>query len=57
MDKIRTNLLLEKIKNMIETEDLNKYVYNVERLIEEDYNSIDISAALLKILNEKSGDR
>lgn len=57
MDKIRTNLLLEKIKNTIDNEDLNKYVYNVERLIEEDYNSIDISAALLKMLNEKSGDR
>lgn len=57
MDKLRTNLLLEKIKNTIEHENLNKYVYSVERLIEEDYNSIDISAALLKILNEKSGDR
>lgn len=57
MDKLRTNILLEKIKNTIENENLNKYVHNVERLIEEDYNSIDISAALLKMLNEKSGDR
>ena len=57
MDKIRTNILLEKIKNTIETENLNKYVHSIERLIEEDYNSIDISAALLKMLNEKGGDR
>ena len=43
-----TNIYLEKIKGIIEEGHLTKYIHLVDRLMEEDYTSIDIAAALLK---------
>ena len=54
VDKLKTDMILEKVKATIDKEDLSKCVHNVERLIEVGYNSVDISAALLKIANDKN---
>jgi len=43
-----TSTMLEKIKQEIDTADLNKYEKIIESLLEEEYTSFDIAAALLK---------
>lgn len=50
VEEIRNNLLFERIKKMIKEGHLSKYVSQVETLISEDYASLDIAAALLKIM-------
>ena len=52
MEIMKTNLLIDQIKETIEEENLDKYIHTIEELIEEDYNSIDIAAALLKFAKE-----
>ena len=49
----RTNILIEKMKHEIENEDLSKYEKIIEVLIAQEYNSLDIASALLKLY---SGD-
>ena len=49
VEEIKTNMLLEKVKGVIEEGHLGKYVNWVEKLLGEDYNSIDVAAALFKI--------
>ena len=51
--KIKTNMFLDDIKHVINTENLNDYTTKVERLIKEDYTSIEIAAALLKMIMSK----
>ena len=53
VDKIKSNLILDKIKEKIEKNNLDKHVHMVESLVEVGYNSIDIAAALLNMLKEK----
>ena len=48
VEEMKTNIYLEKIKGIIEEGHLPKYIHLVDRLMEEDYTSIDIAAALLK---------
>ena len=48
VEELKTNIYLEKIKGIIEEGHLTKYIHLVDRLMEEDYTSIDIAAALLK---------
>lgn len=48
VEEMKTNIYLEKIKGIIEEGHLAKYIHLVDRLMEEDYTSIDIAAALLK---------
>ena len=48
VEEMKTNIYLEKIKANIEEGHLTKYIHLVDRLMEEDYTSIDIAAALLK---------
>ena len=48
VEEMKTNIYLEKIKGIIEEGHLTKYIHLVDRLLEEDYTSIDIAAALLK---------
>lgn len=43
-----TSVMLEKIKQEIDNEDLGKYEKIIENLLEDDYTSFDIAAALLK---------
>ncbi|SHH25332.1 DEAD/DEAH box helicase [Tepidibacter thalassicus] len=49
VEEIKTNLFLEKVKSVIEEGHLTKQVKFIEKLIEEDYTSLDIAAALLKM--------
>jgi ATP-dependent RNA helicase DeaD len=42
-------MFLEKVKEVMEEGDLSPYVASIERLAGEDYASIDIAAALLKM--------
>jgi ATP-dependent RNA helicase DeaD len=50
---IKSNLILNKVKSTIDTNNLEDNVHIVESLVEIGYNSIDIAAALLKLLKEK----
>ncbi|WP_427339615.1 DEAD/DEAH box helicase [Caloranaerobacter sp. DY30410] len=49
VEEIRTNLFLEKVKAVLEEGHMTRYIKYIERLLEEDYTSIDIAAALLKM--------
>ncbi|KPU27685.1 RNA helicase [Caloranaerobacter sp. TR13] len=49
VEEIRTNLFLEKVKAIMEEGHMTRYIKYIERLLEEDYTSIDIAAALLKM--------
>ncbi len=46
----KENVILERIKDMIDKNDLSKEINIIERLFEEDYTSIDIAGALLKMV-------
>ncbi len=50
VEEIRTNLLLEKVKGIIDAGHLGQYSNLVEKLIQEDYTSLEVAAALLKIV-------
>ena len=48
VEEMKTNIFLEKIKDIIDEGHLTKYIHLVDRLMEEEYTGIDIAAALLK---------
>ena len=56
VEETRINLLMEKVKQVIEDGGLAKYTQWVERLMDEDYNSLDLAAALLKMSLGKEGE-
>jgi ATP-dependent RNA helicase DeaD len=47
--EIKTNLFLDQIKEVIQKGKLDKQVARIERLLTEDYTSLEIAAALLKM--------
>lgn len=49
VEEVRTNLFMDKIKDVIDEEELGQYIAAVERLAAEDYTTIEIAAALLKL--------
>ncbi|MCY6356080.1 DEAD/DEAH box helicase [Clostridium sp. ZS2-4] len=49
VEEFKTSIFLDKVKNVIEEGHLGKYVDYVEKLLDEDYASIDVAAALLKM--------
>ena len=49
IEEIKTNLILEKVKGIIETGHLGEYSNIIEKLTQEDYSSLDVAAALLKM--------
>lgn len=49
IEEIKTNLLLEKVKGIVDAGHLGEYNNLVEKLIQEDYTSLDVAAALLKM--------
>lgn len=53
MERIKTNLLLDKVISSVEKDNLDKEIHVIENLLEEGYNSIDIAAALLKMEKEE----
>lgn len=49
----KTTRFIDDIKSVIAKGGINEYAQIVEQLIEEDYNSVDIAAALIKMALEK----
>ncbi len=56
VEKIKKEVLVEKLKDIIENENLSKEKYIVKKLFEENYSSLDIAAALLKINNKSEAE-
>lgn len=56
VEEIKTDMFLEALKSVINNEDLDKYIHIVERLMEEDYTSVETAAALLKIVMNKENN-
>ncbi len=50
VEDIRTNLLLEKVKGIVAAGHLGEYSNLVEKLTQEDYTSLEVAAALLKMV-------
>ncbi len=50
VEDIRTNLLLEKVKGTVDAGHLGEYSNLVEKLTQEDYTSLEVAAALLKMV-------
>jgi ATP-dependent RNA helicase DeaD len=50
VEDIRAELLAQKVKDAINAGRLGEYTHWVEHLLEEDYASIDVAAALVKIM-------
>ncbi|AKQ45660.1 RNA helicase [Rufibacter radiotolerans] len=48
--EVRTTLLLDQVKEVIAKGSLAKYVLKVERLVDQDLTTMDIAAALLKLV-------
>jgi ATP-dependent RNA helicase DeaD len=55
VEEIRNNAVLEKVRQIMEAETQGKYAAMVEKLTEDDHSSLDVAAALLKIVMEKDG--
>lgn len=49
VEESRINLFLDRVRENIEGGDLEKYVVLVERLLQEEFNSLDVAAALMKM--------
>ena len=55
VEEVKTTAILEKIKDIIDKGNIERYVQIVEPLLTEDYATLDIAAALLKItMDEES---
>ncbi|HAR95419.1 MAG TPA: ATP-dependent RNA helicase [Deltaproteobacteria bacterium] len=50
VEETRSVTLLEKVRESIEEGDLERYTGLVERLVREDYSTLDVAAALLKMM-------
>ncbi len=48
VNEVKKDNFIDQLKNKIETEDISKETYIIEKLVEENYTSIDIAATLLK---------
>ncbi|HHX22695.1 MAG TPA: DEAD/DEAH box helicase [Thermoanaerobacterales bacterium] len=56
VEETRMNLMLEKVKQVIDAGGLAKYTQWIERLIEEEYTTLDLAAALLKMIAGKDDE-
>ncbi len=50
MEEIKTGLVLEKVKGIIDAGHLGEYSNMVEKLTREDYTSLEVASALLKMV-------
>jgi ATP-dependent RNA helicase DeaD len=55
VDQMRHSAVLEKVRQIMETEAEGKYTAMVETLTGDDHSSLDVAAALLKMIMEKDG--
>ncbi len=53
VEEIRTDMFLDKVKSVVNNNDLRKYIHLVEKLMEEDYTSVETAAALLMMFMNK----
>lgn len=53
VEEIRTNIILETVKDAVDAGNLGEYSNLVEKLIQEEYTSLEVAAALLKIMIDK----
>ncbi|SKA88082.1 ATP-dependent RNA helicase DeaD [Caloramator quimbayensis] len=53
VEEIKNNALIERIKAVVEEGGLEKYSSIVEKLLDEEYSSLDVCAALIKMLSKK----
>jgi ATP-dependent RNA helicase DeaD len=53
VEEIRAKILSEKVKSTIQDGHLGKYLHWVEGLLEEDYTSMDVAAALVKMMSSE----
>jgi ATP-dependent RNA helicase DeaD len=47
--EVRTNLFLDQVREVLQKGGLTKHIHKVERLIDEDFTSLEVAAALLKM--------
>jgi ATP-dependent RNA helicase DeaD len=57
IEEIKTNLILEKVKGIVDSGHLGEYSNMVEKLNLEDYTSLEVAAALLKMLMGEGGKK
>jgi ATP-dependent RNA helicase DeaD len=55
VEEARTNIILANVKDIVDAGHLGEYNNLVEKLIQEEYTSLDVAAALLKIIIDKEG--
>jgi ATP-dependent RNA helicase DeaD len=55
IEEIKTKLILEKVKGIVDAGHLGEYNNLVEKLIQEDYTYLDVAAALLKMQMGEGG--
>ncbi|WP_210464799.1 DEAD/DEAH box helicase [Rufibacter roseolus] len=48
--EVRTTLVLDQVKEVIQKGGLSKHILKIERLVDQDFTTIDIAAALLKLV-------
>lgn len=56
VEKLKNYRFLENLKHLINNEYLGQEVQMVEKLMEEDYSSLDVAAALMKIVLDKKNN-
>jgi len=49
VEEMRENIFIEDIKKTIDAGELKKYVYMVEKITDDDYTTLDVAAALIKM--------
>ncbi|MFC1546422.1 DEAD/DEAH box helicase [bacterium] len=49
VEEVRVNQFFSKVRNVLETEDINKYTNMLEHIIGDEYTSLEVSGALLKM--------
>ena len=55
VEEVKTNLILENVKDVVDAGHLGEFSNLIEKLIQEEYTSLDVAAALLKIMIDKEG--
>ncbi len=56
VEEVKRDLFMERLKKEMNNSDLNREINLVERLMAEDYSSLEIAAALLKLYNGTQDD-
>jgi len=55
IEEIKTNLLLEKVKKIVDAGHLGEYTNMVEKFTQEDYTTLEVASALLKMVMGEGG--